>query len=197
MAKINLLPWREEQRKQLTQQFVSRIFLCAILTAVVVFYGWYHIGTLIDYQNNRNRYMQSQIQTLQVQLQEIKELESTKERLLARMDVIQTLQTRRPQVVHLFHELASTLPDGVFLSGIKQSQNAVTLEGLAESNARVSAYMRNLDASSWLRNPKLELIEASKEEDRISNFKLHLQQTTPKEEEEEEFKRNNQVEQEG
>ena len=109
--------------------------------------------------------MQSQIQTLQVQLQEIKELESTKERLLARMDVIQTLQTRRPQVVHLFHELASTLPDGVFLSGIKQSQNAVTLEGLAESNARVSAYMRNLDASSWLRNPKLELIEASKEED--------------------------------
>jgi type IV pilus assembly protein PilN len=139
MAKINLLPWREEQRKQLTQQFVSRIFLCAILTAVVVFYGWYHIGSLIDYQNSRNRYLQQQIQTLQVQLQEIKELESTKERLLARMDVIQTLQTRRPQVVHLFHELASTLPDGVFLSGIKQSQTAVTLEGLAESNARVSA----------------------------------------------------------
>lgn len=184
MAKINLLPWREEQRKQLTQQFVSRIFLCAVLTAVVVFYGWYHIGSLIDYQNSRNRYLQQQIQTLQAQLQEIKELESTKERLLARMGVIQTLQTRRPQVVHLFYELASTLPDGVFLSGIKQSQNAVTLEGLAESNARVSAYMRNLDASSWLRSPKLELIEASQEEERISNFKLHLQQTTPKEEEE-------------
>ncbi|MDH3281513.1 MAG: PilN domain-containing protein [Gammaproteobacteria bacterium] len=183
MARINLLPWREEQRKQLTQQFVSRLFLCAILTAVVVFYGWYHMGTLIDYQNSRNRYLQSEIQTLQAQLQEIKELESTKSSLLARMDVIQRLQTRRPQVVHLFHELASTLPDGVFLSGIKQSKNAVTLEGLAESNARVSAYMRNLDASSWLRSPKLELIEASREEDRISNFKLHLQQTTPKEEE--------------
>lgn len=184
MARINLLPWREEQRRQLTQQFVSRIFLCAILTAVVVFYGWYHIGTLIDYQNGRNRYLQTQIQTLQTQLQEIKELESTKERLLARMDVIQTLQTRRPQIVHLFHELASTLPDGVFLSGIKQSQNAVTLEGLAESNARVSAYMRNLDASSWLRSPRLELIEAHQEEERVSNFKLHLKQTTPKEEEE-------------
>ncbi len=183
MARINLLPWREEQRKQLTQQFVSRLFLCAALTAVVVFYGWYHIGSLIDYQNARNRFMQAEIQTLQAQLQEIKELESTKERLLARMDVIQTLQTRRPQVVHLFHELASTLPDGVFLMGIKQSQNAVTLEGLAESNARVSAYMRNLDSSSWLRNPKLELIEARKDEERISNFKLHLQQTTPKEEE--------------
>ncbi len=184
MAKINLLPWREEQRKQLTQQFVSRLFLCAVLTAVVVFYGWYHMGTLIDYQNGRNRYLQTQIQTLQAQLEEIKELESTKSSLLARMDVIQRLQTRRPQVVHLFHELASTLPDGVFLSGIKQSQNSVTLEGLAESNARVSAYMRNLDASSWLRSPKLELIEASQDEERISNFKLHLQQTTPKEEEE-------------
>ena len=155
-----------------------------MLTAVVVFYGWFHIGGLIEYQNNRNRYLQGQIQTLQAQLEEIKTLESTKERLLARMDVIQTLQTRRPQIVHLFHELASTLPDGVFLSGIKQSQNAVTLEGLAESNARVSAYMRNLDSSSWLRSPRLELIEASQEEERISNFKLHLQQTTPKEEEE-------------
>ena len=183
MARINLLPWREEQRKQLTQQFVSRLFLCAVLTAVVVFYGWYHMGSLIDHQNKRNAYLQTEIQTLQAQLQEIKELESTKASLLARMDVIQRLQTRRPQVVHLFHELASTLPDGVFLSGIKQSKNSVTLEGLAESNARVSAYMRNLDASSWLRSPKLELIEASQEEERISNFKLHLQQTTPKEEE--------------
>ena len=195
MARINLLPWREEQRRQLTKQFVSRLFLCAVLTAVVVFYGWFHIGGLIDYQNSRNRYLQGQIQTLQAQLEEIKELESTKERLLARMDVIQTLQTRRPQIVHLFHELASTLPDGVFLSGIKQSQNAVTLEGLAESNARVSAYMRNLDASSWLRNPRLELIEANQEEDRVSNFKLHLQQTTPKEEEE--LRRKKEAQQEG
>ena len=195
MARINLLPWREEQRRQLTKQFVSRLFLCAVLTAVVVFYGWFHIGGLIDYQNSRNRYLQGQIQTLQAQLEEIKELESTKERLLARMDVIQTLQTRRPQIVHLFHELASTLPDGVFLSGIKQSQNAVTLEGLAESNARVSAYMRNLDASSWLRNPRLELIEANQEEDRVSNFKLHLQQTTPKEDEE--LRRKKEAQQEG
>lgn len=194
MAKINLLPWREEQRKQLTSQFIQRLLLCAVFTAVVVFYGWYHMGTLIDHQNARNRYLQNEILTLQAQLQEIKELESTKASLLARMDVIQRLQTRRPQVVHLFHELASTLPDGVFLSGIKQSKNAVTLEGLAESNARVSAYMRNLDASSWLRSPRLELIEASQEEERISNFKLHLQQTTPKEEEE--LRRKKQVQQE-
>ncbi len=182
MARINLLPWREELRNQQNQQFVSRMILSAILTAVVVFYTWYHVGTLIDYQNARNRYLQTEILTLQAQLQEIKELESTKERLLARMDVIQTLQTRRPQVVHLFHELASTLPDGVYLSAIKQTQNAVTLEGLAESNARVSAYMRNLDASNWLRNPRLEIIAAT-EEDRVSTFKLHLNQTTPKEEE--------------
>ena len=182
MAKINLLPWREELRKQLTQQFVSRLVLSAVLTAVVVFYGWYHMGSLVDYQNSRNRYLQTEIQTLQAQLEEIKELESTKERLLARMDVIQTLQIRRPQIVHLFHELASTLPDGVYLSAIKQTQNSVTLEGLAESNARVSAYMRNLDASEWLRSPSLELIEARDSEERISTFKLHLQQTTPKEE---------------
>lgn len=183
MARINLLPWREELRKQQTQQFMSRMVLSAILTGVVVLYSWYHVGTLIDYQNGRNRYLETEIHTLQAQLQEIKELESTKERLLARMDVIQTLQTRRPQIVHLFHELASTLPDGVFLSSVKQSQDSVTLEGLAESNARVSAYMRNLDASSWLRSPQLELIEATDEE-RVSKFKLHLKQTTPKEEEE-------------
>ena len=94
------------------------------------------------------------------------------------MEIIQQLQTRRPQVVHLFHELASTLPEGVSLTSIEQSQNNITLEGKAESNARVSAFMRNLDDSDWLTNPRLEVIEANSDES-VSAFKLHLTQSHP------------------
>ena len=94
------------------------------------------------------------------------------------MEIIQQLQTRRPQVVHLFHELASTLPDGVSLTSIAQSQDNITLEGKADSNARVSAFMRNLDESDWLTGPRLEVIEANTDES-VSAFKLHLTQTNP------------------
>lgn len=184
MAKLNLLPWREEKRKQLTQDYVRRLALSAILTGLVAFYGYYHITSLKNYQNKRNGYLNDQIAVLTTQLAEIAELESTRERLLARMDVIQTLQTRRPQIVHLFFELAATLPDGVYLTGISQSGNNITLAGVTESNARVSAYMRNLEASSWLKSPRLEVIEADKDNVK-SSFKLHLVQTTPKEEQEE------------
>lgn len=178
MARINLLPWREELRRQQTKDFATHAGLSAVLAGLIVFYGWYHVGGLIDHQNARNQYLQQQIRVLQGELREIEELESTKEKLLARMNIIQRLQTQRPQVVHLFFELAQTLPDGVFLTGIDQVDDRITLEGFAESNARVSAYMRNLDGSDWLKQPKLEVIEAEKDE-RISRFKLHLKQTAP------------------
>lgn len=182
MAHINLLPWREERRKHLTREFVTRAALSAVLAAAVVFYGNYHVNGLIDHQQARNDYLGKEIEVLQQRLAEIKELESTKEELLARMDIIQQLQTQRPQIVHLFHELAGTLPDGVSLNSVKQTNKTVTISGTAESNARVSAYMRNLDDSGWLTKPKLEIIEANKNE-RINAFKLHLTQTEPKAEE--------------
>ncbi|MDZ7748040.1 MAG: PilN domain-containing protein [Halofilum sp. (in: g-proteobacteria)] len=178
MAKINLLPWREERRKQLTQEFARQAVLGAVLAAAVGGYGWYHVNGLIEQQEQRNSYLQEQIAVLQEEIKEIRELEQTKQRLLARMNVIQRLQQRRPQIVHLFSELAATLPDGVYLTSVTQSGDDLTLKGRAESNARVSAYMRNLGSSPWLKNPRLEVIETGQNE-QVNSFTLHLAQTTP------------------
>ena len=177
-TKINLLPWRDEERKRKTREFSTQMVLCCILAVILVFYGVYTVQGQIEHQDRRNKFLQSEIDRLKAELEEIKELENTKEQLLSRMEIIQQLQTRRPQVVHLFHEMASTLPDGVSLTSIEQNQNTILIEGKAESNARVSAFMRNLDASDWLRAPKLEVIEANQDES-VSAFKLQLEQTHP------------------
>ena len=178
MAKINLLPWREERRKQRTQEFARQAVLGAVLAGAVGGYGWYHVNGLIEAQRERNEYLEEQISILQEEIREIRELEETKRQLLARMNVIQRLQQRRPQIVHLFSELAATLPDGVFLTSITQQGDNIKLQGRAESNARVSAYMRNLGGSEWLRKPELEVIETGSNE-RVNSFTLNLAQTTP------------------
>jgi len=178
-TKINLLPWRDEERRRKTVEFTTQMILCAMLAAIAVFYAVFSVQGQIDHQNRRNQFLQTEIDRLKSELEEIKELESTKKKLLSRMDIIQELQTRRPQVVHLFHELAFSLPDGVSLTLIEQNQDSITLKGQAESNTRVSAFMRNLDDSDWLTAPRLEVIEADKE-DTTSTFKLHLKQTHPK-----------------
>jgi len=178
MARINLLPWREERRKQLTQEFARQAVLGAALAALVGGYGWYYVNGLIDQQKARNDYLQEQISVLQSEIREIRDLESTKKQLLARMNVIQRLQQRRPQIVHLFSELAETLPDGVYLTSVQQSGEDLTLQGRAQSNARVSAYMRNLGASPWLKNPQLQVIQTDKNE-QVSSFTLKLAQSAP------------------
>lgn len=178
MARINLLPWREEERRRRTKDFLTRMLLAGILAIAATGYALHYAQGLVDHQNSRNQYLQNEIDRLKAELEEIKELESTKSKLLSRMEIIQQLQTRRPQIVHLFHELAATLPDGVYLTGITQAGNRISLEGRAESNARVSAYMRNLDDSTWLTNPRLEVIEA-KTDAGTSTFTLHLEQTHP------------------
>lgn len=149
-----------------------------MLAALAILYVLYNVQSQIDYQNRRNDFLTTEIDRLKVELEEIKELESTKAKLLSRMEIIQQLQTSRPQIVHLFHELAFTLPDGVSLTSIEQNQNSITLQGKAESNTRVSAYMRNLDDSEWLSDPRLEVIETNRGEN-TSRFKLHLKQTHP------------------
>ncbi len=178
-TKINLLPWRDAERRRKSTEFTTQMILCAVLAAIAVLYAVYTVQGKVDHQNRRNNFLQTEIDRLKAELEEIKELESTKSKLLSRMDIIQELQTRRPQVVHLFHELAFSLPDGVSLTLIEQNQNSITLKGRAESNTRVSAFMRNLDDSEWLTAPRLEVIEANKEET-SSTFKLHLKQTHPK-----------------
>ncbi len=179
MAKINLLPWREEQRKEQTRQFVTVLGLSAFLTAAIVFLVHMNIGGQISQQQARNKILKDEIAKLDVALAEIKGLEETKQQLLARMEVIQSLQQKRPQVVHLFDEIVRTVPEGIYLREIKQNGPVLTIKGVAESNGRVSAYMRNIDNSDWLATPKLKVIETRKETLRSSTFELTTSQSTP------------------
>ncbi|MCB1755660.1 MAG: PilN domain-containing protein [Gammaproteobacteria bacterium] len=173
MTKINLLPWRETYRKQKQNEFFAMLLGCMIVGAGLVFAGMQFMQSKIDFQNARNNYLENEIQALQIELKEIKELESTKNKLLARMEIIQTLQSQRPQLVHIFHELANRLPDGIYLTSMVQEKGSIVLEGRAESNARVSALMRKLDHSDWFAQPVLEIIEADQQKG-ISTFKLSL-----------------------
>lgn len=160
MARINLLPWREERRKQRQQEFYVLLGVSAVAGIIAVFLGLWFIGTQIDAQTERNNTLTSEIKALDVQIAEIEELDRQRDRLIARKEIIEQLQATRSQMVHLFDELVRTLPDGVQLNSIKQGGATLTLEGVAQSNARVSAYMRNLDASDWLKESEIVKIEA-------------------------------------
>ncbi len=184
MARINLLPWREEERAEKAKQFGMSALLTAIVGAVAVYAGVHYASGKIDHQQARNAYLQSEIDNLKKDLREIEELESTKADLLARMDIIQELQARRPQVVHTFQELAERVPDGVFMMSMKQNKDVLAFEGKADSNARVSTLMRNLGASDWFKQPGLELINSRNSKAGISSFKLRLSQSVAKPDEE-------------
>lgn len=155
MPRINLLPWREELRKERQKNFVVALGLTAALGAAAVFAGSMHVDQLIENQQFRNQYLKNEIKAVDQKIAEIKELQSTKESLIARMQIIEQLQQSRPQVVHLFDELVRTLPEGLYLTSVKQTGGKIEVRGVAESNARVSAYMRNIEASEWLKNPAL------------------------------------------
>jgi type IV pilus assembly protein PilN len=163
MARINLLPWRTELRKQRQKEFFS-ITAAAMLSAAAVFcFVHYCIGSMIDYQTQRNKYLESEIALLDKKIKEIEELETKKKRLIAKMEVIQRLQASRPEIVHLFDELARTIPEGIYLTDLSQAENNLTMNGMALSNARVSAYMRNLESSPWMKEPLLNIIETKQE----------------------------------
>jgi len=179
MAQINLLPWREERRKEQTKQFVSVLGLALLLTASIMFLIHMNVARMIDHQNGRNKILQDEIKRLDIELQKIKGLEDTKAKLLSRMDIIQSLQQKRPQIVHLFDEIVRTVPEGLFIKEIKQDGNSITIKGVAESNGRVSAYMRNIDSSDWMTKPKLQVIESTRKDGRGSKFILIVQQSAP------------------
>ena len=186
MANINLLPWREELRKERTRQFASMTAFSVILTLAVIALVHFTIAGQIKHQNTRNTILENEIAQLDIALKEIEGLEETKAKLLSRMDIIQSLQQKRPQVVRLFDEIVRTVPEGIFLTGIKQAGENITINGVAESNGRVSAYMRNIDSSDWMATPKLTVIESKKESIRSSDFVLTTSQSSPKGEEGEE-----------
>ena len=187
MAHINLLPWRDERRKQQQQQFAVVSGGAAILGALLVLLAHMQMEGRIENQNQRNKFLDTEIAALDKKIAKIKELEKTKTALLARMDIIQQLQHSRPQSVHLMDQLVYTLPDGLYLNKISQQGSALTLSGVAQSNARVSAYMRNIDSSEWMAKPKLDVIQThDKENKRTAEFVLRAGQATPSRKTEEE-----------
>ena len=175
MAKINLLPWRQEQRKEQQRQFFTVMGLMVVLVVVGIIAVHLQYARLIGVQDSRNDYLRKHIKEVEKQIAEINELASKKERLLARMEIIQQLQRNRPEIVRLFDELVRVMPDGVYLTGLKQQGVNLQMTGIAQSNARVSALMRNIDQSEWLTKPVLDVIETGKKED-ARQFSLRAQQ---------------------
>lgn len=180
MARINLLPWRDELRKERQKQFLILLGVCAGLSLVVIGLVHINVAGIIDNQLSRNKFMEGEITKLNDRIKEIENLEQEKARLLARMNVIQQLQGSRPQVVHVFDELVTTLPEGVYLTSIKNTGKSLQLSGFAQSNARVSSYMRNVDSAEWIDDPSLKVIETKdKDGRRISQFQLNAKTSTP------------------
>ena len=180
MTKINLLPWREELRQEQKKQFLMMVVMTFILSAAMVGLIHFQMQAKIDYQLSRNRFLEQEIAKVDEEIKEIRELKKVRRSLVERMEVIQDLQVARPSVVHLFSEIVSTVPNGVYLKSMQQTGGNLLINGLAESNARVSTYMRNLSASEWLKEPNLTVIEIEDiTVNRISTFTLTVKQTSP------------------
>ena len=181
MARINLLPWREAERKRRQREFLIAGAMAVAFTLLLAGLVHLQIEAWISGQQARNGLLEQEIAKINRQIKEIEELEETKNNLLSRMNIIQQLQESRPEVVRLFDELVFAIPDGVFLTKIEQTGRSVVLEGRAQSNARVSAFMRNVEGSGWIGNPRLLLIEhKDKTGTGLSHFRLTFDQVRPK-----------------
>jgi type IV pilus assembly protein PilN len=185
MSTINLLPWREAKRKEIQAQFIAMLGFVALLAAAV--WGavhFYHVQ-LIEVENSRIAYIETNIAAVDKKIEEIKELEKEKERLLSRMRAIEQLQGNRPLIVRLFDELVTNLPEGVSVTRITQKGSTITIDGYAQSNARVSSFMRKLENSEWLAKPDLKVIKESDVggEKPVNSFTLTFSQVIPKVEE--------------
>ncbi|PPE74972.1 hypothetical protein C3942_04660 [Solimonas fluminis] len=174
-TRINLLDWRAERRAKRKQQFLSMLGIGMLASATIVGLAWSTVSSAVTSQQERNNFLQRQIDETEQKIKEIEELEKVRDNLLARMRVIEELQASRSASVHFFDELVSTLPEGVSLRTIKQTPEGVTIDGTAESNGRVSTYMKNLEASPWFQDPRLVVIKTSEQEQlRRGDFQLRV-----------------------
>ncbi len=183
MPRINLLPWRDEQRTQRRNQFYLALGAAAGSAAFVMLVSNIVFATIVSHQGDRNARIQEEIALLDLRIEEILDLEDKKDRLLARMAIIEQLQRSRPGIVHVFEELVKTLPDGVYLTAVNQNGQDIEIVGSAESNTRVSALMRKLDESDWFTKPDLEVVEvkalkAGGRDRRASEFVVHAKQAS-------------------
>lgn len=194
MSHLNLLPWRETLKREREIRLAVFTGTSLAITGIVVLSAHLFMESLIDYQESRNTYLGTEIKRVEAQIKEIEDLEKKKQRLIDRMNVIQELESNRPKIVHLFDEVVKQLPDGVYFTLLEQKNDKLTLEGIAQSDARVSSLMRNIEKSQWLTNPQIQLIAAkeasvnssttststSKKNRSVSSFKLEVTQTAPK-----------------
>lgn len=181
MARINLLPWREQLREERKQRFLVTLGGVFIMAAGVVFLGDQYLSAAIERQNARNQFIKSEIAVLDARIAEIKELRARREQLLDRMKIIQDLQGNRPIIGRVFDQLVRTLPDGVYFTSVKMAGKSIAIVGAAESNNRVSNLMRNLDSSEWLTSPNLTEVKSvtAGALDQANVFQLSVQQTQP------------------
>ena len=161
MPNINLLPWREERRKELKQEFFAVSGAVVVAGVVAVGLAWLMMNLSIDNQRDRNAYLQKHIADLEMQVKEIKQLKQRRAELLERMKIIQNLQGNRPVITRVFSELVTSLPDGVYFTKLGLKGKQLSIIGTAESNNRVSSLMRKLDKSEWFQNPNLTQVKAN------------------------------------
>ena len=185
MPSINLLPWREEERKKRQRDFGVALAGAVVAAVAVVLLTMLAFTQMISNQDSRNQRLENEIAELQKSITEIDGLERQKERLLARMEIIEQLQKSRPEIVHLFDEMARQMPEGVYLTGLKQQGTRVEIRGVAQSSTRVSALMRQIDSSGWMMDPEVERVETTQSgNSRQAEFVVYLKQESPDSEDE-------------
>lgn len=184
MPRINLLPWREEQRKERKLRFTIALGAATLGAAALAFLTYLMFGSMIRAQQDRNELLRAEIRVLDKQIEEINNLENAKQKFIARMEIIEKLQRSRPEIVHIFDEIVRTLPEGTYLTAVKQTDRRLRFDGVAQSSTRVSAFMRNIDASEWLRNPDLQVVETKQGQALGSNFTLFADLVTTTESDE-------------
>ncbi len=178
MAHINLLPWREEKRQERQKQFITALVAGFIFAAVILYGAILYADSNLDEQNSRNTFLQSEITKLDLKIAQIKTIDKEREQLLARMNVIQELQSSRPKVVKVFDALVRSVPEGIHLDKVQRQGDTLTLNGVAQSNARVSVFMRQLDSNTEFDNPDLTVIKrTSTNDDAIRKFTLVTKET--------------------
>ena len=186
MARINLLPWRDELRKKRQDEFVIGIVIVAVVAVAIMFAVQMYLDGLIVEQKDKNRLVGEKIAELHLVTAKIKNIQKQNSILQSKRNAIQRLQKSRPEIVHFVDEIAKVTPDGVFLTQLKQSSSRIALKGKTESNARVSAFMRNVEASQWLVKPELNIIQSGSKNTKggLSDFTLYTEQWKSKVEDE-------------
>ena len=180
MAHINLLPWREEKRQERQQQFIASLMAGFIFAAVVLYGVILFADSLMDEQNGRNAFLQREIVELDKTIKEIKTLEEERARLLARMQVIQQLQSSRPKVVKVFDSIVQSVPNGIHLEKVTRTGNTLEIKGIAKANARVSVFMRQLDENTEFTESTLRVVKrTSTKENAIRKFTLGVSESKP------------------